>query len=115
MNKKSIIHQARNDNQDTKASMQEPWSKLVKMQQQLMAAAKGAQSALKKISNRAPTGVRGGIVRAPAPVVKGSSKKPTVKTVIQPETTKPRPQGGMIKTRFNDIIVKGGGICIMSA
>ena len=39
--------QAGNDNQDTKASMQKPWPNWVKMQQQLMAAVTGAQSALK--------------------------------------------------------------------
>ena len=37
-------NQAGNDNQDSKAAMQEPWSKWVKIQQQLMAAIKGAQS-----------------------------------------------------------------------
>ena len=40
--------QARPDDQDIKAPMQEPWSKWVEMQQQLMAAVKGALSTLKK-------------------------------------------------------------------
>ena len=95
--------------------MQEPWSKWTDLQQQLMATVKGVQSVLKKTSNWVPTGVRGGIVRVPATVVKGPSSKATVKIVIQPETTKPRPEGGTIQTRFNTIIVKGGGICITSA
>ena len=33
---------------------------------------------------------------------------------MQPQTTKPRPEGGMIKTRLSAIIAKGGGMCIMS-
>ena len=106
---------ARNDNQDTKVPMQEPWSKWVKMQQQLMAAVKGAQSAPKKTSNRVPMGLRGGIVRVPVPVVKGPSGKATDKIVILPETTEPRPEGEMIKIRLNAIAIKGGGICVMSA
>ena len=40
--------QAGNDNQDTKAPMQELWSKWVEMQQQPMEVVKGAQSVLKK-------------------------------------------------------------------
>ena len=59
MNKKSMIPPmlpnqassptpAGNDSHYSVAPMQEPWSKWVEMQQQLMAADKGAQSALKK-------------------------------------------------------------------
>ena len=39
---------ARPDDQDIKPPMQQPWSKWVKMQQQLMAAVKGPQSAPKR-------------------------------------------------------------------
>ena len=42
-----LFDQAINDNPDTKAPTQDPWSKCVEMQQQLMAAVRGAQSALK--------------------------------------------------------------------
>ena len=89
--------------------MQEPWSKWVKMQQQLMAAVKGAQSVPKPPSNRVPIGVRGGIVRVSVPVFKGPSIKVIVRMVMQPGTTKPRPEGEMTKTRFSAIIAKGGG------
>ena len=41
-------NQAGNDNPDPKAPTQEPWSKWVELQQQLMAAVKGTQSMPKK-------------------------------------------------------------------
>ena len=86
-------NQARNDDQDTKAPMQEVWSKWVEMQQQLMAAVKGAQSVPKKSSNRVPTWVRGGTVQVLVPVVRGLSSQATVKIMILPKTTEPRPEG----------------------
>ena len=43
-----LTNQAGPGDQDTKAPMQEPWSKCVKMQQQLITAIKGAQSTSKE-------------------------------------------------------------------
>ena len=50
--------QARPDDQDTKVPNQAPWSKSVEMQQQLMAAVKGAQSMLIKTEQSSTWGQR---------------------------------------------------------
>ena len=42
------------DDQDIKAPMHEPWSKWVEMQQQMMVAVKGAQTAPKRLYNIVP-------------------------------------------------------------
>ena len=63
-------NQAGNDNPNSQAPTQEPWSKWVEMQQQLMAAVKGTQHAPKKSHNRDPTRVRGRTVKVPAPVAR---------------------------------------------
>ena len=104
-------NQARNDNLETKAPTQKPSSKWVKVEQQLLKGLKVCQKIQQQGSNRDQSR----IVRVLVPVVKGPSAMVAVKRVIQLETTKPRPEGEIIETRFNAIIVKGGGICIMSA
>ena len=107
--------QARNDNQETKGPTQELWLKWVKMQQQLMVAVKEAQS-IPKNSNRSSTGVRGGKVRAPVPVGKGPIAQWQGNTQnSETSRNKHRPEGEMIRPRFNALIVKGWYICIVSA
>ena len=112
---KVLTDQARPQDQDIKAPMQETWSKWVEMQQQLMAAVKGVQSVPKKTQWQISTRVRGGIVRIPVLLIHIPNGKATVTIMVQPEVTKPRLEWEMIEIKFNVTTVKGGDTYAMSA
>ena len=98
--------QARKDNPDTKVPMQEPWSRWVEMQQQLMAAVKVCQ---KPSSNRGQRrNSQSATTSSQSSQQQGSSQNGDTA-----RNNQPRQEGGAIENRFCAIIAKGGGLCIM--
>ena len=86
------------------------------MQQQfdsLMATVKGAQNALQKPHDRDPIRVRVMTIKTPVTMTRDPKGK-MVTEIMQPETIKIRQEGEMIKTKFNAITARVGGIYDMS-
>ena len=107
-------NQARPDDQDTKAPMQETWSMWFEMKQQLMAAVKGAQSMPKKTQWQSSTrSQRRNIwntgANDPNSQQQGNSCNHGTARSNQTHTR------GMIELKSNVTIVKGGGTWAMSA